>query len=100
MRRMQEFSERLDKFDLFSDEQDHLSAAVFASAVPLQFDETGRITMPKELLAHAKISENAVFVGLGLKFQIWEPRAYEAHRKQAIEHVQKNKLTVPKGSAL
>lgn len=100
MRRMQEFSERLDKFDLFSDAQDDLSAAVFANAVPLSFDETGRITMPAALLSHAGLTDNAVFVGLGLKFQIWEPAAYEARRKQAVEQVQKNKLTVPpKGSA-
>jgi MraZ protein len=95
MNMMQELSARLDKFDLFSDTQDDLASVIFANAVPLSFDDTGRITMPKELLGHAKIKENAVFVGLGTKFQIWEPRAYEARQKQAAEHVQENKLTVP-----
>jgi MraZ protein len=100
MRMMQELSSRLDSFDLFSDTQDDLASVIFANAVPLSFDETGRITMPKDLLSHARISDNALFVGLGTKFQIWEPSAFAARQKQAADQVQKNKLTVPKGSAL
>jgi MraZ protein len=95
MQMMQELSSRLDKFDLFSDTQDDLASVLFANAVPLSFDDTGRITMPKELLAHANISSNAVFVGLGTKFQIWEPRAFAARQKDAAAQVQRNKLTVP-----
>lgn len=94
---MNDISARLDRFDLFSDTQDDLAAALFANAVPLAFDDTGRITMPRELLAHAGIADNAMFVGLGTKFQIWEPKAFAARQKQASDAVRKNALTIPRG---
>lgn len=95
MNMMQEISSRLDRFDLFSDTQDDLAAAIFASATPLSFDDTGRIGVPKELLAHAGITDNAVFVGLGNKFQIWEPTAFAKRREHAMKQVQTNGLTIP-----
>lgn len=95
MSMMQEISSRLDRFDLFSDTQDDLAAAIFASATPLSFDDTGRIGLPKELLAHAGITDTAVFVGLGNKFQIWEPKAFAARRENAMKQVQTNGLTIP-----
>ncbi|MDB5478632.1 MAG: mraZ family protein [Alphaproteobacteria bacterium] len=92
---IQEISTRLDKFDLFSDTQDDLAATIFANATPLGFDDTGRIGIPKELLAHANITDNAVFVGLGTKFQIWEPGAFAARKEQAAAQVQSKGLTIP-----
>ena len=47
-----------------------------------KFDEGGRIVLDAELLAKAGITEKAKFVGLGDRFQIWEPRAFEAMREQ------------------
>ena len=95
MSMMQEISDRLDRFDLFSDTQDDLAAAIFAQATPLGFDDTGRIGIPRELLAHAGIGDTALFVGLGNKFQIWNPDAFAARREQAQKHVQSKGLTIP-----
>lgn len=94
---MHELSARLDRFDLFSDTQDDLAAVIFGQATQLAFDDTGRIGLPKELLAHANISDNALFVGLGNKFQIWEPKAFAVRRAQAMQQVQNKKLTLPAG---
>ena len=44
-------------------------------------------TCPPALRQHAGISDKVVFVGLGGKFQIWEPEQFEAHRLQAREKV-------------
>ena len=38
---------------------------------------------PRYALAHAGISDTVVFVGLGHKFQIWEPQAFGAHLEEA-----------------
>ncbi len=92
---IQEISSRLDRFDLFSDTQDDLAATIFANATPLTFDDTGRIGIPKELLAHANITDSAVFVGLGTKFQIWEPNAFAQRKQDALKQVQDKKLTIP-----
>jgi MraZ protein len=70
---------------------------LFGNATPFAFDETGRIGLTKELLAHAGIKDNAVFVGMGNKFQIWSNRRKNTRRaaKTAMKEVQKKGLTVP-----
>lgn len=99
MARMEELSQRLDNFDLFSDTQDDLAASIFSNSVPLSFDDNGRVMLPKALADHAGIDDQALFVGMGVKFQIWNPKDFEKRRLEAMASVQKNKLTVPKGSA-
>lgn len=70
---MQEISRRLENFDLFSAEQDDLATTVFGETVQLPFDGDGRIVLPADLIEFAGLSERAAFVGLGNKFQLWEP---------------------------
>jgi MraZ protein len=94
---MQEIARRLDEFDMFSTDQDDLAASVFGEAVQLAFDGEGRIMIGTDLLARATLSDQAVFVGMGAKFQIWSPEKYEERRCAARENVTKNKLTLPKG---
>ena len=97
---MEEIARRLDDFDLFSATQDDLATSVFGEAHQLSFDKEGRIILPEELMAYANIIEQVAFVGMGGKFQLWEPGAYDARREQARASVQKNKLTIPnKGGA-
>lgn len=93
---MAALSERLDHFDMFSDDQDDLAASIFSSAVPLNFDDNGRIMLPKALAEHAGITDQAAFVGLGPKFQIWQPDALEERQNHARDNVTKKKLTVPR----
>lgn len=59
--------------DFFSQEQDDLTNLIFGDAKRFSFDSTGRIVLSDKLLAHAQISDTAVFVGKGRKFQIWNP---------------------------
>ncbi|HEY1096461.1 MAG TPA: division/cell wall cluster transcriptional repressor MraZ [Alphaproteobacteria bacterium] len=92
---MDELSRRLDQFPIFSSPQDDLAAAIFSNATPMNYDETGRILLPKDLLAHAKISDTALFVGLGNKFQIWQPELFADRQREAISHVQKQGLNLP-----
>lgn len=96
---MQEIARRLDEFDMFSTDQDDLATNVFGEAVQLGFDGEGRIMLTADLMARATLSEQAVFVGMGEKFQIWSPEKYEERRRAARENVTKNKLTLPKGGA-
>ncbi len=96
---MQDIARRIDQFDLFSDAQDDLATAVFGEAVQLPFDGEGRIAIPEELMAYANLTEQAAFVGMGAKFQIWSPAAYAIRRDEARSSVKQNKLTIPKGPA-
>lgn len=96
---MQELSARLDQFDLFSPAQDDLATAVFAESVQLPFDGDGRIIMPDHFLTFAKIDEQAAFVGMGAKFQIWAPKLLDKRREEARATVKLSGLTIPKGGA-
>ncbi len=97
MNRMEELSARIDHFDMFSPEQDNLATAIFAESVPLSFDGDGRIVLPKDLLDFTGIDETACFVGLGPKFQIWEPGKLEKRKQEARDNVKAQKLTLPSG---
>ena len=94
---MQELSSRLDEFDLFSAEQDDLAAAVFADSVQLPFDGDGRIVMPTPLIEFSNIQEKASFVGMGAKFQIWNPEDLKVRLEDARTNVKSAGLTIPKG---
>lgn len=63
-----------NSLDFFSQEQDDISNLVFGDAKRYPFDSTGRIMLSEKLLTHAQITDSAVFVGKGRKFQIWNPQ--------------------------
>lgn len=75
----------------YSDERDELSVALYGDVQVLTIDGDGRIVLPEILRAHANIGTGAkaqvAFVGLGEKFQIWEPKRFDARRVQARDKV-------------
>ncbi len=89
MSRIEKLSNGIDNLDPFSDERDAFATAVLGGSFQLQFDSEGRVTLPPELTAAAKIDEDVVFVGKGPTFEIWEPKAFtiysEKARKMALE---------------
>lgn len=52
--------------------------AIFTRSADLKMDDTGRISIPKVLLAHAGISKELVFAGSLDRFHIWEPERFKA----------------------
>lgn len=96
---MEDIGNRLDHFDLFSAEQDDLATAIFGEAVQLPFDGDGRVLLPTDLIDYAGLSDNAAFVGMGKKFQMWNPTAFEKRRAAARDGIKVKGLTLPKGAA-
>ncbi len=92
---MEELGRRLEHYDLFSSAQDDLATVIFGAAVQAAFDSEGRIVLPAALMKHAGVTTQAAFVGMGRKFQIWEPSAFAARRQTARLHVQAQGLTLP-----
>ena len=70
-------SEIEDSNDFFSQTQDDLTNLIFGDAKRFTFDSTGRIVLTEKLLKHANITDTAVFVGKGRKFQIWSKENWE-----------------------
>lgn len=93
---MQSMASRIDHaFPFFSDDHDELATVLFGESVQLAFDGDGRITLPSDLAEFAGIKDKVAFVGLGQKFQIWNPDIFEARKKKARESVQSKKITLP-----
>ena len=87
MSRMEQMASATDKMGVFDSELDDLSAMLFADARPLAFDVTGRVIIPSDLLAHAGITDTAIFVGRGNSFQIWNPDAFRAAQERALKNL-------------
>ena len=77
--------------DFFSETQDNLTNLVFGDARRFTFDSTGRINLSEKLLKHAQITDSAVFVGKGRKFQIWNPENWEKEEARIRAEVLRNR---------
>jgi MraZ protein len=92
---MRRLGESMDEgMDMFSDEQDDLAAIVMNNAEALPFDPEGRVVLPKPFLDHAGLTTEAVFVGRGQRFQIWEPAAFAAQNRKAFERARARGATL------
>jgi len=80
--------------DFFSETQDNLTNLIFGDAKRFSFDSTGRIMLSEKLLRHAQITDTAVFVGKGRKFQIWNPQNWEKEENRIRAEVMKNRPTL------
>ena len=72
----------------YSDERDELSVALYGDVQVLGIDGDGRIVLPETLRRHAGLQDHVTFVGLGDKFQMWEPARFAERRERAREKVQ------------
>ena len=84
----------------YSDERDELSVALYGDVQILSIDGDGRIVLPQSLRAHAGLNGAVTFVGLGDKFQMWEPGQFEKRRELARGKVQSTRKLFGAGSRL
>ena len=71
----------------YSNERDELSVALYGDVQILSLDQDGRIVLSEKLRAHAGLGAEITFVGLGEKFQMWEPTRFDDRRLRAREKV-------------
>lgn len=81
----------------YSDERDQLSVALYGDVQILAVDGDGRVVIPEPLRAHAGLDAQVTFVGMGDKFQIWNPAAFEERRRLAREKVEQHRKLLGKG---
>lgn len=63
-------------------DRDAHAAFIFGQCETLKIDREGRIVLSERLKAHAGITTQATFCGLGHKFRIWEPERFHAHMRR------------------
>ncbi|HEX5867104.1 MAG TPA: division/cell wall cluster transcriptional repressor MraZ, partial [Beijerinckiaceae bacterium] len=60
----------------------------------LKVDPEGRVILTDTVKVHAGITDSVTFVGLGRKFQIWEPDRFRSHLEEARAKVRDLKRTI------
>jgi MraZ protein len=84
----------LEKLDPLSEEYDALATVLFADAYPIETDKEGRIIVHDALLGHAGLSRSGTvaFVGMGTRFQLWNPDNVPGHKASA-QAVNRQRMT-------
>lgn len=91
---MEKLTESLEDLDMFSEDRDDLASIILSNAHALNFDPEGRVVIPQELRDHAKIDGQALFIGLGKRFQIWSPEAHADFNQQSFKRAQDRGTTL------
>ena len=84
---LKEIDSLIGRFPPYSDEREDFSASLYGTSETLKIDGEGRVILSDALKSHAGIGEGVSFVGLGHKFQIWEPERFRAQLAEATEKV-------------
>jgi MraZ protein len=74
-------------FPPYSDRREEFLVALYGRSETVRIDGEGRVVLPDDLKSHAGITDAVTFVGLGHKFQIWEPQRFRAHLAKATATV-------------
>ncbi len=83
----------------YSPAREDLSAALLGSSEILRPDSEGRIVLGERLRALLGLQDEATFVGLGHKFQIWEPKRFAAHFEEAKARARRLRAAIGAGTA-
>lgn len=67
----------------YSEERDAFTLALYGTSETLKVDGEGRVILTEKLKSHVGISDEISFVGMGHKFQIWEPGRFRAQLAEA-----------------
>lgn len=84
---MAEIESLIARYTPFSDEREQFALALYGASETLKIDGEGRIGLSDSLKSHAGITGEVAFVGLGHKFQIWEPGRFRRAFAEATQKV-------------
>lgn len=69
--------EKMVNLPLFDEEAQKPIRKFLSSAFEAEEDNQGRVLLPKELVKHAGIEKNMVFVGVGNRVEIWAEETWD-----------------------
>jgi len=84
---MKEIESLIARYAPFSEEREQLALALYGTSETLKIDGEGRVSLSENLKQHAGIMDQVAFIGLGHKFQIWEPGRFQNELAEATEKV-------------
>ncbi|MBV9261734.1 MAG: division/cell wall cluster transcriptional repressor MraZ [Pseudolabrys sp.] len=84
---MAEIEALIARYAPFSEAREQFAIALYGTSETLKTDGEGRMILSDTLKAHAGITDAVAFVGLGHKFQIWEPKRFASQLAEATDQV-------------
>ncbi|MCS0497492.1 division/cell wall cluster transcriptional repressor MraZ [Ancylobacter sp. MQZ15Z-1] len=77
----------VERFPPYSEAREELAGALYGAIETLKLDPEGRVVLSETLKAHAHVKDEAMLVGLGDRFRIWEPERFRSHLAEATAKV-------------
>jgi MraZ protein len=96
---MAEIEALIARYAPFSEEREQFALALYGTSETLRIDGEGRVSLSDTLKRHAGITDAVSFVGLGHKFQIWEPGRFHSEFAEATGKVRALKAQLGAQSA-
>lgn len=90
--RIAKLSANIETLDPFSEERDAFATTILGGSSQISFDSEGRVMLPESLIADAGLSEQALFVGKGETFEIWQPDAFTEYAESARKLAREKRL--------
>jgi MraZ protein len=84
---MAEIEALMSRFAPYSEERERFALSLYGTSETLKIDGEGRVVLSESLKRHAGITDQVAFVGLGHKFQIWEPGRFAGELAEATQKV-------------
>ena len=81
---------KLDENDPLLEKNEYESTVIFGGSV-LSFDREGRVNLPEVFKKEAGINNEALFVGMGRRFRIWDPIIFEKYFSRARSYMDKRR---------
>ena len=96
---LREIDALLETMPAYSEQRDVFATALLGTSEILRPDSEGRVLLSEASRAFIGLTGEAVFVGQGHKFQIWEPRRFASHLEEAKTRVRQLRAELGAGAA-
>ena len=84
---------KLDNNDPLLEQNEYESTIIFGGSV-LSFDNEGRVVLPEIFKKEAGINNEALFVGMGRRFRIWNPLSFDKYFAKARTYMGRRRKNI------
>jgi MraZ protein len=73
----QKVYQKITSLNEFNEDQRRLQRHFLSGNMEVDLDGAGRLLLPKLMMSHGQIGNEAVMVGVGTRIEVWNPQLYE-----------------------
>ncbi|QXK91980.1 cell division/cell wall cluster transcriptional repressor MraZ [Neoehrlichia mikurensis] len=91
IKRMEMLNINIEQMQVLPEIKDAFFTFLLGNSINVSFDQDGRVVIPKKLLSEVGIKDQAIFVGKGRIFEIWNPDKFEKYKEKMTQIVESEK---------